>query len=503
MKAADDVLAQLTLHTPSADLIKRISAGEDARLAHQNQQYDILLDNVIAKTHESSLNWRYHQAATRFLYSMTRRDRPTDSRLLGYFLSNVSNAHPRIRDYGSAGLTRMLFQPERLFLQEPFDPFTSTLDLTKEEFPAFTEKYLKAFGEEPGPDSVLQDRLDTGWLCWGRTMEVSRFSGWDEQSFNLEPESKPAVDQLIAAVNDADWWKKLADFWSQEETRNYPSANHIDLILALCQVVGRPVLDQVQPLVMRLLANMDDKKVYDRHITRCVWELIGGLLRGSWEWAGKDRKDFWDWFTPLLPDLFRNIRQDTTKCWDITIEYVLHEQDPRRFKPLVDFMLNTALAADFQSGSAFDLNRRVQLVRSVLRCFRWRFTSHAPAFEEWCFKGFDCPYAEVRGAMGSVLNGIDQLHWNASYPSATALINDILSDPERRKDVMRIRQTPFKTQLLDIVERLKVLRQERPHGPTAMMSAHDTTAVTMMHWLSVELSDVHAVATFPSIIPIL
>jgi proteasome activator subunit 4 len=332
-------------------------------------------------------------------------------------------------------------------------------------------------------------------------MEVSRFSGWDEQIFNLEPACKPAIDLVVQAVSSPAWWDQLANFWSQEESRTYPSANHIDLVLALCQVVGRPILDQIQPLIARLMAGLVAQ--YDRHAMRCIWELIGGILRGSWEWPGKDRQALWDWFTPLLPELFRQIRQDSTKCWDITLEYVLHEQDPRRFKPLVDFMLNTALAADFQGGSAFDLSRRVHLVRSVLRCFRWRFSSHASQFEEWCFKGLDCPYAEVRRVMGSVINGIDQLHWNASYPSATALVNAVLDDVDNREDIMRIRQTPFGGHLVAIVERLHELRKDRPHGPTAMMSTHDATAVTMLHWLSVELADVHAVAIFPSLIPIL
>lgn len=513
-QAADEVATQLnSSNQPNADLIKRTDAGEVARLQFQDSQYDELVDHVIAKSRDPTLNWRYLQAAARFLYAMTRRDRPTDPRLLQFFLGNVGNAHPRIRDYGSAGLTRMLFQatvrsfsvdsPERLFLQEPFDPFATVLDLTKEMTPDFTTNYLQAFREDPKPNSVLQDRIDSGWLCWGRKMEVSRFSGWDETVFDLEAACKPAVGSVDAAIADPAWWKMLADFWSQEETRNYPSANHIDLILALCQVIGRPVFDQIRPLVEGMVAGMEEKKVYDRHITRAVWELLAGLLRGTWEWSGKDRQDFWDWFAPLLPELFRNIRQDTVKCWDITVEYVLHEQDPRRYKPLVDFMLNTALAADFQGGSAFDLTRRVQLCRSVLRCLRWRFAAWSPEFEQLYFKALDCPYAEVRALIGSVLNGLDQLKWNASYPTATTLVNDILADPEGSKDIMGIRSVPFQRQLDGIIANLKELRKTRPHGPKAILSPHDTTAVTLMHWLAIELSDVHSVGTYPYLVPIL
>lgn len=125
----------------------------------------------------------------------------------------------------------------------------------------------------------------------------------------------------------------------------------------------------MRPIVESYLAEMEEKKVYDRHKMRAMWEFLAGLLRGSEEWMGKDRKVFWDWFSAKLPELFANIRHDTTKwvcmahfsmivltcrCWDISIEYVLNDHDPRRMKPLVDFCIDQALSADFTSGSAFD-----------------------------------------------------------------------------------------------------------------------------------------------------
>jgi proteasome activator subunit 4 len=76
---------------------------------------------------------------------------------------------------------------------------------------------------------------------------------------------------------------------------------------------------------------------------------------------------------------------------------------------LVDFCINTALAADFQSGSAFDLARRVQLVRSVLRCLQWRFNAWTDDFIDFYFRSVTCPYAEVRNLIASVLNGMDQI----------------------------------------------------------------------------------------------
>lgn len=173
---------------------------------------------------------------------------------------------------------------------------------------------------------------------------------------------------------------QIADYWAQEDNRTYPSATHIDFVLSLAQLFGKPVLEAIKPIVEGYLSVMDSQKVYDRHKMRALWEFLAGLLRGSEEWPGRDRADFWAWFTPKLPELFNNIRHDTTKsvllyflskadylltwrarCWDIAIEYVLNDQDPRRFKPLIDFCMDIALSADFNAGSAFDrtFGRRV------------------------------------------------------------------------------------------------------------------------------------------------
>lgn len=88
-----------------------------------------------------------------------------------------------------------------------------------------------------------------------------------------------------------------------------------------------------------------------------------------------------------------------------------------------------------------------------------------------------------------------------------------------RNDIMHIQSGLFEPQLREIMQSLPAWKKERPHGPKAVQSTHDTAALTStclseqrplqadiavaLSWLSVELSDVHAVATFPYIIPFL
>lgn len=512
-KAADEVAKELTLFKPDEEFVARIEKGDEERLAARDKEYEATVDLILSKTQDPTLSWRYQLAAARLLYVIVRRDRPTDPRLIEYFLSICQSTHPRLRDYGQCGLTRLMFDamqrsytkgsPERLFLQEPFDPLVRKIDISKEG-PDFTDRYLKMFREEPSDESMLQDRVDTGWLVWGKEMEVARFAKWDEQIFELEEGCKSAMQLLFDACASDEWWQKLSGHFSQEESRNYPSASHIDLILALCQIIGVPILDKIKPVVQKLMADIEEKGVYDRHQTRALMEFIAGLLRGHVEWPGKDRQAFWDWFTPLLPDIFRNIRQDALRCWEITMDYVLHQQDPRRHKPLVDFMLTTALNTDWEGGSAYDLTRRVQLSRILVRCLKWRFTDWAPEFEKLYFSVFNCTYADVRTHLGSIMNGLDQLHWNASYPNVPALIEAVRNDPKCETDIMGIlppRQ--LQAQVDETMAKIDKFRADRPSGPKAAMSDHDTTATTLIHWLATELVDVHAVGTMPYIVPIL
>jgi proteasome activator subunit 4 len=78
---------------------------------------------------------------------------------------------------------------------------------------------------------------------------------------------------------------------------------------------------------------------------------------------------------------------------------------------------------------------------------------------------------------------------------------------------MKIRSGKYSSQLKQIMEQLSKWKAERPHGPKAVQSEHDSAAMTSewtvnqadaaLAWLTIELSDVHAAAAFPYIISIL
>ncbi|EIW66071.1 hypothetical protein TREMEDRAFT_35609 [Tremella mesenterica DSM 1558] len=504
-KAADELVSLFEGdHKPNEETVEKVKKALIEVDKEQDEQVDKFTDRVLEIIKDPTLNWKYALQGGRFLLAMSRKDKPVDVRLTRYFMEGVMNPHPRIRDYGFFGTTRLLFSlalrslcptPKQLLLQEPLDALSKTIELT-DTSEEFSKRYLSSF-REPLPEdptqAQLQDRTTTGWFVWGKTMEVVRLNGWEEQSWIIDPSSKEALEVVNEIVNKPGLWQSVADYWAQEDNRKYPSSTHIDFVLCIAQIVGISLFHSIQ---------MDRTKVYDRHKVRAMWEFLAGFLRGLEEWTGKERAEFWEWLTPRLRELYGMIRHDTVKCWDSSIEYVLNDKDPRRHKPLVDFCINTALSADFASGSAFDLTRRVNLVRSLLRCFTWRFNAWSDDFIDLYFRSVSCPYADVSYIILMRKDTTD-IQFHPSYPSVKTFVDDVLGDPGYEKDIMQIKSGRFEPQLREIMDSLPKWKLERPHGPQAVLSTHDTSALTILMWLTTELLDVHAAAVFPYIIPLL
>lgn len=119
---------------------------------------------------------------------------------------------------------------ERIFIQETSDPFTSEIELG-DTSPEFTQRYLESF-RDPLPEdqskAALQDRLSTGWLAWGKTMEVSRMTGWDEYEFFVDDDCKPGVEQIKPIIESQEFWQTVCGIMTSSA-----SADDVD-----CRLLG-------------------------------------------------------------------------------------------------------------------------------------------------------------------------------------------------------------------------------------------------------------------------
>jgi proteasome activator subunit 4 len=102
---------------------------------------------------------------------------------------------------------------ERLFLQEPYDPFTTEIEL-KDTSEAFVQQYFRSFREPPpedGSQALMQDRSDTGWLVWGKTMELGRMTGPDEDAYCMDETSQEGVAIIKNVMTGPNFWQTVCD----------------------------------------------------------------------------------------------------------------------------------------------------------------------------------------------------------------------------------------------------------------------------------------------------
>lgn len=101
---------------------------------------------------------------------------------------------------------------ERLFLQEPYDPFTTEIEL-KDTSDAFVQQYFQSFKEPPpedGSQALMQDRSDTGWLVWGKTMELGRMTGPDEDAYCMDETSIEGVSIIKDVMTGPTFWQTVS-----------------------------------------------------------------------------------------------------------------------------------------------------------------------------------------------------------------------------------------------------------------------------------------------------
>jgi len=77
----------------------------------------------------------------------------------------------------------------------------------------FTEKYLASFREDLPEDetkAVLQDRSQSGWLAWGKTMEVTRLTGWEETAWEIDQTCAEGLAIFKDVISSPEWWQKVS-----------------------------------------------------------------------------------------------------------------------------------------------------------------------------------------------------------------------------------------------------------------------------------------------------
>ncbi|KAG9314593.1 hypothetical protein JVU11DRAFT_5396 [Chiua virens] len=496
--SADVPRLNLAIRDLEADLETRIDSElrENAlavapkRVRKQLQEYEDTIKSVLGLAVRPTIHWRYVQMAITFILGLMRRDAPTPPDAVRFLMEQTTNVQPLIRLNAQQGIVReSLFikmrthakNDEELWLCQWQNPLSRKMSVNdRDEFLSALQKPVV------GPNDFFVDKFETGFLTWTSTVRGYIISnqpiGWDVSS------SESLA--IISEYTGKEYYSKLAALWSQETENSSGTADlrseNVLFVKSIAKMFEDATLQDLLEVVEPLLTNMD------KFQQAAAAEILAGLLRGSKHWSQRGLNTLWSWFVPRFDRILSQARPDTVVYWTSFLQMVLEDRDPRRNKPLVDWILSLQL--DFQGDSAFSVTKSLNAVVALVDAMGVRFNPISEKYVTLFFSNADSNYAEIRNSIASALFCIARNRWRPSHPSVAALI----AACRETEDPLDTRESVFDDQVQQTVLQLSEWKNQRFPPPRVSQSQFDKVGLTMLLWLWVAFHGSEACLAFPS-----
>ncbi|KAF5337122.1 hypothetical protein D9611_003196 [Ephemerocybe angulata] len=471
-----------------------------------------LIDLVLDIGNSEDTHWRYTIYATRCLRTLVRKDVPLRPDHIEYFLNAMHDDHPTVRYYAQRAVMksfrhiklRTLCQtPTELALSAQKNPLKVEISVNAKW--NTTEKFLNAYAvpmaTHSPPKPVLYDKDPPGWLVWGDTVGLYSIPATKSAFLPWEADSADAIDRAREVVMDAEWWKKVIVFYSEENHETTIIQDDVSVVKSIFQLLEDEPLDVVKPLVEKLIADKDQNK------QRAAAELLAGILNGSKHWPSCKQDNLWSWFTPYIDTILRkNIKSDTISIWSSFLEedqYIFYHKDPRRVQPLVDFIWNSFKGMDYNPEMSFDAVKVITLFRCLYEELGRKFFSWTDETVKRAWGEIHNEHDHVRAFIGEILAFSQNVKWQPkpSLPTPEAFVLDCATLP-KDTDIMGMRGVYHKERIGKLASQFVVWRKERVPGVRAFQSTYDRVGITICKWLYQSIHDLHAVSTWDYILPL-
>lgn len=486
--AALEPVAARGTRTPH-EALAAADAARSARAAHALAEHAALVDAVYAVATHPATHWAFALLALRVLRALLRRDVPPDARVAAYFAREAVSPNPIVRRHAQQALERVLYWvkmrtladgAEGVLLETAAHPLKRVVAAPVPLPDAERAARVAAYAAPLTPDARLRDKAPApGWLASGAVDTYYVPPPADAPAVVWEAASAPALDAVRGALGGA-WWDAFVAHLAQEMERDYLSADTTTLIKALAQVLGADVLDAVVPAVERLVATRD------RHAHRAAAELVGGVVRGAKHWPGAAHARLWRWLDAWLPRVLTECTPDSQPSWQMCVEYVYKQRDPRRARSLLAFVAEHAAAslAGVRS-SPLEQAHAQQLLTGALRALQHKFAAWGAAeVRARCFAHFAHDYQEVRKALAEALV---ELEYAQAVP-AFASVDAFLDASRGAAGSLLAHDEELGARCAQLSRELRAWRTERvpvAHGT----SRYDRAAATGARWVALSLDD--------------
>lgn len=230
-----------------------------------------------------------------------------------------------LRLHGQLASTKMLHfvklrslsanDPESMLLQRSKHPLKKTFPLPSPVPADFREKEFQRHVQEPmRAGEPLYDKIQTGWLVWGTSLEGYEPPAKDVSPITWEAASEPALEAAAAILSTPTWWTEHVQHLAQETSRDYPALDNVVFLKTIFQIYEDRFLALVKPLVESHITDGSD-----RHRVRAGLELLIGVYRGSKHWPLVKSDAFRAWMDSLIPKMVASVRPDTQGAAEMSV----------------------------------------------------------------------------------------------------------------------------------------------------------------------------------------
>ncbi|KAH8835430.1 hypothetical protein DL96DRAFT_1675460 [Flagelloscypha sp. PMI_526] len=479
-----------------SSLVSLAEGKAPARAALKEKYHNTTVTSILAIASRAQTHWRYVEMALRFIVNLLRRDAPADVATATFLIKNTTSPQMSIRVKSQRGLEKLLAMikartysktPSELWLEQWNPPLGVAIEL-RDSVP------LLAWSSGTAPQEIpFIDKITTGFLTWESTSRAYHPPTADFV-VQWEDASQPALKAISKAVCSEEYFDKLFLLWGQESTKTSGTlelrADNYTYIKSLAKMFPAGILDvlltKIEPYVFES----------DKYKQRAGAEALSGLLRGAKHWQTGLSERLWEWTFLRLDAILAQIKPEVLYIWEGAFSYVMHSRDPRRVRPLIDWILSLPL--DFHGDSAFAMTKMIALCGIMIGNLNGRFESMSDKYFSLLLDNANTPYFEIRAQIANILYYLVR-EWHPRYHNT----RDLLLACTKDQDPLFIRQTRHLDKFKQALSKLPELREERLPPPRVSQSEYDKIGLSLLQFLWASAHGSHAIKIFPYIVPMM
>ncbi|KAJ3576133.1 hypothetical protein NP233_g629 [Leucocoprinus birnbaumii] len=450
-------------------LDEAVSKGR-LRCEQRNEIYHSTVAGILEVATKPTTHWRYVQMSLSFLSGFLRRDVPTAPDVVRFFVDQCCSPQPTIRTTAQVTLRKLLAHikirsfsktKEDLWLGEWRNPLAEEVEVGD---PAAFLNKLQISGELAESGDHYFDKIPTGFLVWSKMVKGYKPITGDNQPLSWDAASQPSLAVLESTWFQPDFLKKIIVLWSQETGRASGSldvrSENVCLVKSCATLLAQYELDGIFELIEPLLLDADKYK----------------QRAGAEIWAGL-------------------IREQELKVY--SSQWILDGRDPRRYRPLTDWILSLPL--EFSGDSAFQMKKSLSLLNILASASGIFFNSLADKYVGIILNNANTGYAEIRNSFCHTLRTITQNQWQPWHSSVRAFLNAC----KPGGDPLLIRNARYMAHIEEILKQMPKWREERLPPPRVSQSEYDKVGLTLLEWLWVSAHSPQVSMIFPYAVPML